>query len=503
MKIFAMSHENILKEEVKNSVAAQFFSNFDCTKILGKVGFAVKYRRDKNLLGFENLTGLNDEYVFWAEAKRSATDIVEMLAQLVLTIGKARTFDKIMPPKFLGAFDSEKIAFVPYYEIQELFYLNDFNWNVTSSNTAIKKFQLIKTKVENALTAAPWQTFLFYFEKDETDLLKFIKENFTTRHCGHDPQSLVKLRIDKNNFINVYQKWVDTVKPTINVPWENVKKSGLIDGDFYLADLLANETENQTLTDKLNVLLKSNYYVANRHIDAFGLFAENQIKFSDNQKAHNRFWAKYERPPHEDYWDYIIDRHDLLVPQDIRERKGSFYTPRIWVEKAQEYLADVLGEDWQDEYYVWDCCAGSGNLLAGLTNKYNIFASTLDKSDVDVMKQRIDNGANLLEDHVFQFDFLNDSFEEAQAVFDAGREIWKYYHSRYSIFQKNGISEYNVNASLYDIKEFFKGRDEKGKMNNRSQDEEFNRLEQNLSEKLKILAAKIEPKVYEYEFLMG
>jgi len=39
-------------------------------------------------------------------------------------------------------------------------------------------------------------------------------------------------------------------------------------------------------------------------------------------------------------------------------------------------------------------------------------------------------------------------------------------------------------------------------MNNRSQDEEFNRLEQVLSDKLKILAAKIEPKVYEYEFLM-
>jgi hypothetical protein len=59
---------------------------------------------------------------------------------------------------------------------------------------------------------------------------------------------------------------------------------------------------------------------------------------------------------------------------------------------------------------VWDCCAGSGNLLAGLTNKYNIWASTLDKSDVDIMKQRIENGANLLEDHVFQFDFLNDDF---------------------------------------------------------------------------------------------
>ena len=82
------------------------------------------------------------------------------------------------------------------------------------------------------------------------------------------------------------------------------------------------------------------------------------------------------------------------------------------MELSQKYLADTFGEDWQDEYNVWDCAAGTGNLLAGLTNKYNIWASTLDKADVDVMKDRIENGANLLESHVFQFDFLNDDFSK-------------------------------------------------------------------------------------------
>ena len=122
------------------------------------------------------------------------------------------------------------------------------------------------------------------------------------------------------------------------------------------------------------------------------------------------FWKLYKRPPKEEIWKYIISRLDLLVPQDVRERKGAFFTPQIWVEKSQEYIADVLGADWQDDYYIWDCCAGTGNLLNGLTNKYHIFASTLDQQDVDVMKERIKNGANLLESHVFQFDFLNDEF---------------------------------------------------------------------------------------------
>jgi len=102
----------------------------------------------------------------------------------------------------------------------------------------------------------------------------------------------------------------------------------------------------------------------------------------------------------------------MVSSRILREEKGAFYTPQIWVELSQKYLADVLGEDWQDEYYIWDCAAGTGNLLAGLTNKYNIWASTLDRQDVDVMKDRIQNGANLLESHVFQFDFLNDDFSK-------------------------------------------------------------------------------------------
>ena len=82
------------------------------------------------------------------------------------------------------------------------------------------------------------------------------------------------------------------------------------------------------------------------------------------------------------------------------------------MEKSQEYLSSVLGENWQDEYYIYDCAGGTGNLEVGLTNKYRVWVSTLDQQDVDVIKERIKNGANLLESHVFRFDFLNDSFDK-------------------------------------------------------------------------------------------
>jgi hypothetical protein len=329
-----MKYAKVQEEELKNKVADDFFASFDCTEIIEKVDFAV--RAKGNLL---------DNYLLWAEAKAAVTDICEMLTQLVLTIGKARIFDKITPPPFLGCFDREKIAFIPYHAVQEIFYQNDFNWKVAPSNRNTREFkqvyELVKEKTADGGQQTAAESFVFDFVKNEKELKQFIRENFIVGKTD-----TTKILINKNNFISIYLRWLEMVKPTIAVNWELVKKTGIIDGDFYLADLLSRE--NETLREKLFVLLKSDHYELDRKLDTRGLFISNKAVFSDRQKAHNQFWAIYERPPLEEYWDYIIERRDLLVPQDIRERKGSFFTPRIWVELSQKYIADVLGEDWQD-----------------------------------------------------------------------------------------------------------------------------------------------------------
>ncbi len=101
----------------------------------------------------------------------------------------------------------------------------------------------------------------------------------------------------------------------------------------------------------------------------------------------------------------------MLVPSDVRERKGAYFTPKIWVEKSQEYLAKALGQDYQEDYIIWDCAGGTGNLLQGLLNKANLYLSTLDHNDVAIVKDlAAKNHLKLLENHVFQFDFLNDDF---------------------------------------------------------------------------------------------
>ena len=390
---------SMLEETLKIQIRDDYFSSFRMTQI-GRIDFAISKANTKG--GSLDLFDNFDQYFLWAEAKKGANhDIYESFVQLILTIGRERTFEKYLPPIFIGAFDAEKIAFVDYSVVANVFIKNDFNWNVTPSNHSTKEFKYLLELVKDELKDS---SLIFNYESQDKELKAFIKNNFVVGR-----NNVRKIEITKNNFTSVYYKWLKEVKPSINIKWEIVKKAGLIDADFYLADLLSKN--NETLKDALFVLLKTNHYEFGRKIDEYGLEAVTKASFNDNQVAHKIFWNIYKRPPRKDFWQYIIDRRDLLVPQDIRERKGSYFTPQIWVEKSQEYLMRELGENWQDEYYIWDCCAGTGNLLNGLTNKYNIWASTIDQADVDVMKDRIKNGANLLENHVFKFDFLNDSFD--------------------------------------------------------------------------------------------
>ncbi len=86
----------------------------------------------------------------------------------------------------------------------------------------------------------------------------------------------------------------------------------------------------------------------------------------------------------------------------------------------------------------------------------------------------------------------------ASRVFDAGKEVYRYYHA-----QDFTHTPYNANASLYDIKEFFQGRNAQGKLNSpaKAKDAYYKQLYANLQDALKELAKEIQPKVYEYGFL--
>ena len=376
----------LTEEKLKSKIKDLYFKKFNYFG--DKIDFCIT----------QNLGILGEINLLWAEAKNGKDScIYESFIQLILTIGKYR-YNTQQTPKFLGAFDAQKFAFLPYASIQEVFYQNDIDWSVTPSNHKTPQFLSLLTQLKPTLEN---EMIAFSYESQSKELSNFITQNLTT-------DEITKYEIDKNNFVSVYFKWLEVVRDTISIDWDRAKQAGIIDADFYLADLLSNE--NITITEKLYAVLRGTYYEFNKTLTFLGTESNEKAFFKDNQEAHRKFWSVYKRPPREEFWSYIIERRDLLVSQDIRERTGAFFTPKIWVQKSQEYLAKALGEDWQDEYYIWDCAGGTGNLLAGLTNHRNVFCSTLDSGDVKAVKQRNEMVREIFDDHVFQFDFLNDEF---------------------------------------------------------------------------------------------
>jgi len=402
-----MQYQNIKKEEeLKNKISRDYFSDYDCNSTDYNIDFWVTDRKK------------SEKILLWAEAKRTKnSDIATMFTQLVLTIGKNRVFDTFLPPAFVGVFDAEKIVFLLYDKIHHLFHKNDFNWKITPSNQKTKEFVETKSLIKDILESEKHE---YNFDEDDIELRFFIKNNLAKSTEKN------KIQIDEINVEAIFHRWQKEVKPHIDLDFKD-KKYQFLESSFFIADLFVDDKDTITISDDVTikedllvVFRNKSYEVYKDKADIFGSKSTIDIK---NETAFANFWKRYKRPPLKQYQDYILNRKDLFVPADFRQRKGAFFTPTKWVELSQKYISDVLGKNWQEEYYVWDCAAGTGNLLIGLYNSRNIYASTLDQGDVTAMKELNKSTQKMFENHIFQFDFLNDDFfDTEQTLYDEHRK---------------------------------------------------------------------------------
>ncbi|GAA9908597.1 hypothetical protein VN0805_14170 [Helicobacter pylori] len=389
---FSKLNEETLKIQIKD----EFFKDKKFFYSGGEIDFKLSYKHFNAILP-----------ILWGEAKKgNFDDLDKAFTQLLLTIGKHRFYTHHTPP-YLCAFDAFRMEFVAFDDtITSFFYESGINFSITPSNHNTEGFKHALDKFKAMSKSHKW---VFNFKNQSQECKEFIENHLNSSHL------LNKIQIDKNNFFTIYQKWFEAVKPTIKIDWDLAKAEGILDADYYLADLLSDG--NKTIIEKLQTILRSSHYElkwGSNTLDKLGLEGITKVGFTDGQQAHQEFWNIYERPPKLEFQAFILERRDLLVPSDVRERKGAFFTPKIWMEKSQEYLAKALGQDYQEDYIIWDCAGGTGNLLNGLTNKANCFLSTLDSNDVAIVKElAAANKLNLLENHVFQFDFLNDDFKKA------------------------------------------------------------------------------------------
>lgn len=397
--------QGMSEEEYKQAIYDEFFksnSDFQYTPNFGKskIDFVIADARDTS------------RHLLWAEAKNEKTHYTVMLTQLLLTVKKTYFGGAVVPPAYLAVFDTEEFQVYNTSDFTELFFRNDIEWNTTPSNYGDPRFKELRALVDDCARAKLVAAFKY---DDAVHRLKtFIRTDFV-RQIG-----LQGIEITLGNLNHIFNEWCDTVKPQINLTaaqWKEWSKKGVYPADFFLADAYVGNTEDATLTDRLQVgIIGTTYFV--KQVKAQLSFDDEDLKrvtFIDGGKAYRDFWKRYQRPPRnvrsydseKTPWDMILERRDILVPRDIMERRGSFFTPRRWVETAHEYLSDVLGANWQEEYIVYDCAAGTGNLLSGLYNQRNIYASDIDEQNVRIM---IDETKPTFASNIFQFDFLNDSF---------------------------------------------------------------------------------------------
>jgi len=97
----------------------------------------------------------------------------------------------------------------------------------------------------------------------------------------------------------------------------------------------------------------------------------------------------------------LVAASDRLIEDTKRRWDGAFFTPTAWVDEAHKMLDESLGSDWRDEYVVWDCCWGTGNLTRDYRFK-ELYCSTLIADELQLGSKYNPEAVK------FQYDFLSE-----------------------------------------------------------------------------------------------
>lgn len=318
----------------------------------------------------------------WFEAKEAATPPVQMFAQLLFYVRDARKKGEPIPP-FLAVIDREKAALMETAKALPILADKSIKW--PKSGSAVTR--------ATAAQAAPYIETHFVVYKIASHEKEFIAAVKAALKAG----KLVRTPITPDNLRQVFDKWVAMIGRELE---------GVMEADYallFFADIM-HDGNKAAMADLPARLLHEG------DAPVFVLGGKTYELASD--KGYRQFWAIYHRPPEEAHRAYLLERRDSLLPLDERSFKGAYYTPLHIVDKAYDLLAATLGKNWQQTYLVWDMCCGVGNLEVKHSNHRNLFMSTLDQADIDVMRA----SRTCVAACKFQYDYLNDDVTDTGEI---------------------------------------------------------------------------------------
>ncbi len=103
----------------------------------------------------------------------------------------------------------------------------------------------------------------------------------------------------------------------------------------------------------------------------------------------------------------------MKLTKERQKETGAFYTPKIWADKAVEYMRKIVPN--LEDYYFWDVAAGEGALLDALPENCERYATTLEWEDYKFLSAEKPYAANCV-------DFLNVDFDNIEWLKNVPRE---------------------------------------------------------------------------------
>jgi hypothetical protein len=317
----------------------------------------------------------------WFEAKDGYNkSTYQMFTQLLHYVQQAVDKGEDIPP-FLCVIDTKKAAIMKTADALPLISnkKQPIKWGKSASGYTQEALDVVSAYIGTYIVS-------FKIETHEEEFISTIKNAIKSG-------DIIRTQITPDNLKQVFDKWVVMIGHEIkDVAPEDYAL-------LFFADIMSDGTVSTHANLPAELLHRGNAPV---------FMLNGKIYELGNKEGYRQFWAIYHRPPKQEYRNYLLERRDSLIPLDERSFKGAYYTPLNVVDKAYDKLTETLGNNWQKDYIVWDMCCGVGNLEVKHSNPRNIFMSTLDAPDIDVMKAT----KTCVAATRFQYDYLNDDITD-------------------------------------------------------------------------------------------
>ncbi|MVN23464.1 hypothetical protein, partial [Mucilaginibacter arboris] len=315
----------------------------------------------------------------WFEAKDTGKhSTYKMFTQLMHYVQQALNKGESIPP-FLAVIDTQKAAIMKSEDVLPFLEKKTIKWGKSASGYTPEALDAISAHIGTHFVS-------FKIQSHEEEFISTIKNAIKNG-------DIVRIQITPDNLKQVFDKWVLMIGKEIK---------GIAEENYallFFADIMHDGT----------ISTHENLPAELMHKNGAPVFSLNgHIYELSNKEGYRQFWAIYHKPPKVEYRNYLLERRDSLIPINERSFKGAFYTPLAVVDKAYDKLTETLGKNWQKEYVVWDMCCGVGNLEVKHSNPRNIYMSTLDTADINVMRAT----KTCVAAQRFQYDYLNDDITD-------------------------------------------------------------------------------------------